>query len=96
MLPDLDSNQDIQIQKLTYYPYTIGQEAAKIAIKCSQKNKYGKICFCCTACFGLRGYVLRLSNMFCNNLEQVFNVKRLGKGIVGAAFDGDFSDVDVG
>lgn len=25
MLPDLDSNQDIQYQKLLYYPYTIRQ-----------------------------------------------------------------------
>ncbi len=25
LLPDLDSNQDIQYQKLLYYPYTIGQ-----------------------------------------------------------------------
>ena len=25
MLPDLDSNQDKQYQKLSYYPYTIGQ-----------------------------------------------------------------------
>lgn len=25
LLPDLDSNQDIQIQNLTYYPYTIRQ-----------------------------------------------------------------------
>ena len=24
-LPDLDSNQDIQIQNLSYYPYTIRQ-----------------------------------------------------------------------
>lgn len=31
-LPDLDSNQDFQIQKLTYYPYTIGQECAKVTI----------------------------------------------------------------
>ena len=33
LLPDLDSNQDTQIQKLMYYPYTIGQEAAKLIIK---------------------------------------------------------------
>ncbi len=25
LLPDLDSNQDKQYQKLSYYPYTIGQ-----------------------------------------------------------------------
>ena len=25
MLPDLDSNQDLQSQNLTYYHYTIGQ-----------------------------------------------------------------------
>ena len=25
LLPDLDSNQDTQIQNLTYYHYTIGQ-----------------------------------------------------------------------
>ena len=34
MLPDLDSNQDIQIQNLTYYPYTIGQ--------CNKKGKKNK------------------------------------------------------
>ncbi len=32
LLPDLDSNQDNQIQKLRYYPYTIRQWAAKIMV----------------------------------------------------------------
>ena len=38
MLPDLDSNQDIQDQNLLYYPYTIRQKRTFYLAGCKNKR----------------------------------------------------------
>ncbi len=38
LLPDLDSNQDKQYQKLSYYHYTIGQSFLKASLRAAKVN----------------------------------------------------------